>query len=207
MSGFGIHLTGQALSARRTRFCQGRGQQTDANDAEGLTHLVRAGWYKEVRVKSRDAMLSKAVAAARRQLLDISTNLSNEARGLMKTFGLVVPEGNGRIFEANVRWLVDQEHALAAVVPRLSLKLCAPSATVPPSSTGSCSVSARRRKLPTAHDGPRSRRRRRCRLSRCHRVACQLQARARRGGLGRAHAPEVPVGRNGLRWREAYRIV
>ena len=37
-----------------------RANKTDANDAEGLAHLVRAGWYKEVRVKSRDAMLSKA---------------------------------------------------------------------------------------------------------------------------------------------------
>jgi transposase len=27
--------------------------KTDANDAERLAHLVRAGWYWEVRVKSR----------------------------------------------------------------------------------------------------------------------------------------------------------
>ncbi len=32
----------------------------------------------------------------------------------MKTFGLVVPKGKGRIFEANVRRLLDEEHALAA---------------------------------------------------------------------------------------------
>ena len=25
--------------------------KTDANDAEGLAHLVRADWYREVRVK------------------------------------------------------------------------------------------------------------------------------------------------------------
>ena len=70
-------------------------------------------------------MLSKAVAAARRQLLDISTNLSNQVRGLMKTFGLVVPKGKGRIFEANVRGLLDQEHALAAVVLPLLEAWCA----------------------------------------------------------------------------------
>ena len=34
--------------------------KTDANDAEGLAHLVRAGWYREVRVKGRSAMLAKA---------------------------------------------------------------------------------------------------------------------------------------------------
>src|SRR6202043_1073710 len=102
-----------------------RANKTDANDADGLAHLVRAGWYKEVRVKSRDAMLSKAVSAARRQLLDISTNLSNQVRGLMKTFGLVVPKGKGRIFEANVRRLLDEEHALAAVVLPLLEAWCA----------------------------------------------------------------------------------
>ena len=105
------------LDARQAqRALDMRANKTDANDADGLAHLVRAGWYKEVRVKSRDAMLSKAVSAARRQLLDISTNLSNQVRGLMKTFGLVVPKGKGRIFEANVRRLLDEEHALAAVV-------------------------------------------------------------------------------------------
>ena len=56
-----------------------RANKTDANDAEGLAHLVRAGWYKEVRVKSRDAMLSKAVAAARRQLLDRPTSPTRSA--------------------------------------------------------------------------------------------------------------------------------
>lgn len=93
-----------------------RANKTDANDAEGLAHIVRAGWYKEVRVKSREAMLSKALVAARAQLLGISTSLSNQVRGVMKTFGLVVPKGAGRSFEASVRRLLDGEDALAAIV-------------------------------------------------------------------------------------------
>jgi len=32
--------------------------KTDDNDAEGLAHLVRSGWYREVRVKSHEAMLA-----------------------------------------------------------------------------------------------------------------------------------------------------
>src|ERR1700732_2610580 len=55
------------LDARQAqRALDMRANKTDANDADGLAHLVRAGWDKEVRVKSRDAMLSKAVSAARR---------------------------------------------------------------------------------------------------------------------------------------------
>ena len=114
------------LDARQAqRALDMRANKTDANDADGLAHLVRAGWYKEVRVKSRDAMLSKAVSAARRQLLDISTNLSNETRGLMKTFGLVVPKGKGRNLKADVHRLLDEEHALAAVVLPLLEAWCA----------------------------------------------------------------------------------
>ena len=90
--------------------------KTDANDAEGLAHLVRSGWYREVRVKSREAMLRRSLLGARTQLLGIGTELSNQIRGLMKTFGLVVPKGAGRIFEANVRRLLEGEAAVAAIM-------------------------------------------------------------------------------------------
>ena len=90
--------------------------KTDANDAEGLAHLVRSGWYRAVRVKSREAMLSKALVGARAQLLAMATDLSNQIRGVMKTFGLVVPKGKGGAFEKNVRALLDGEEAIAAVV-------------------------------------------------------------------------------------------
>ena len=55
--------------------------------------LVRSGWYREVRVKSREAMLERSLLGARTQLLNMVTDLSNQIRGLMKTFGLVVPKG------------------------------------------------------------------------------------------------------------------
>lgn len=90
--------------------------KTDANDAEGLAHLVRSGWYRVVRVKGREAMLAKALAGARSQLLGISTDLSNQIRGVMKTFGLVVPKGKGGAFEKNVRALLAGETAIAAVI-------------------------------------------------------------------------------------------
>jgi transposase len=74
--------------------------KTDANDAEGLAHLVRAGWYREVRVKSRRAMLAKALLGARRQLLGMSLALENQIRGILKTFGRIVPKGAGGVFDA-----------------------------------------------------------------------------------------------------------
>ena len=73
--------------------------KTDANDADGLAHFAKVGFYREVRVKSFDSMLIRTFVAARNQLLKMTTQLSNQIRGLMKTFGLVVPKGAGRVFE------------------------------------------------------------------------------------------------------------
>jgi transposase len=93
-----------------------RPNKTDANDAEGLAHIVRSGWYREVRVKGPEAMLSKALVGGRAQLTAMTTDLSNQIRGIMKTFGLIVPKGSGGIFERNVRALLEHSPAIAAVV-------------------------------------------------------------------------------------------
>jgi|TARA_R110002049_G_scaffold84716_2_gene215572 transposase len=69
--------------------------KTDVNDADGLAHLAEVGFYREVRVKSFDAMLVRTLVAARRQMLKMTVQISNQIRGLMKTFGLVVPKVRG----------------------------------------------------------------------------------------------------------------
>ena len=94
--------------------------KTDANDADGLAQLAEAGFYKAVRVKAFDAMLTRTLVGARNQLLSISTRISNQIRGLMKTFGLIVPKGTGRVFDGNVRKLLDDNNGLARIIlPRL----------------------------------------------------------------------------------------
>ena len=90
--------------------------KTDANDADGLAQLAEAGFYREVRVKGYDSMLTRTLVAARTKLVRICTELSNQIRGLMKTFGLIVPPGRGRTFEQNVRELLDGNKALSPIV-------------------------------------------------------------------------------------------
>lgn len=90
--------------------------KTDANDADGLSHLAEVGFFREVRVKGFDSMLTRSLVAARTRLTQISTALSNHIRGTMKTFGLVVPAGKGSIFEQNVRNLLVNQDALAPIV-------------------------------------------------------------------------------------------
>ena len=90
--------------------------KTDANDADGLAQLAEVGFFREVRVKGFDSMLGRTLVAARNRLVQITTELSNQIRGLMKTFGLVVPAGKGSRFEANVRALLADQEGLAPIL-------------------------------------------------------------------------------------------
>jgi error-prone DNA polymerase len=78
--------------------------------------LAEAGFYKVVRVKTFDNMVTRTLVAARSQLVSISKQLSNQIRGLLKTFGLIVPKGEGGVFDANVRALLNGNSGLAAVI-------------------------------------------------------------------------------------------
>jgi len=90
--------------------------KTDANDADGLAHLAEVGFYKEVRVKSFDSMLARTLVAARTRLVRIGTELSNQIRGLMKTFGLIVPAVMGSKFERHVEALLSDNVDLARII-------------------------------------------------------------------------------------------
>ena len=90
--------------------------KTDLNDADGLAHIGEVGFYREVRVKSFDSMLVRTLVAARTQMLKATTQMSNHIRGLMKTFGLVVPKGAGRVFEGHVRRLLESNAGLAQIL-------------------------------------------------------------------------------------------
>ena len=90
--------------------------KTDLNDADGLAHLAEVGFYREVRVKSFDSMLVRTLVAARHQMLKMTVQISNQIRGLMKTFGLVVPKSAGSIFEGHIRDLLSTNAGLERIV-------------------------------------------------------------------------------------------
>lgn len=90
--------------------------KTDQNDADGLAQLAEVGFYREVRVKSFDSMLVRTLIAVRNQMLRITTKMSNQIRGLMKTFGLVVPKSSGKVFEGHVRELLASSVGLERII-------------------------------------------------------------------------------------------
>ncbi|HKE41825.1 MAG TPA: IS110 family transposase [Casimicrobiaceae bacterium] len=76
--------------------------KTDTNDAHGIAQVVRSGWYRPVSIKTMESCRIRALLTARIQLVGIRTGLSNQIRGLLKTFGITLGAGVGGTFEAAV---------------------------------------------------------------------------------------------------------
>ncbi len=64
--------------------------KTDKNDARGLAHLVRSGWFRTVHVKSEDSHRLKLLLVHRRTLKRKLMDIENEVRQSLKAFGLMV---------------------------------------------------------------------------------------------------------------------
>ncbi|MBY3027099.1 IS110 family transposase [Rhizobium leguminosarum] len=90
--------------------------KTDANDADGLAHLAEVGFFREVRVKAFDSMLSRTLVAARTKLMRTTLDVANQIRGLMKTFGLIVLCSMGGKFEVHVRSLLADNSGLSRII-------------------------------------------------------------------------------------------
>lgn len=65
--------------------------KTDRNDAAGLAQIMRTGWFKQVRIKSRESYQVRALLVAREMLVRIRVKIENEneIRGLLRTFGVL----------------------------------------------------------------------------------------------------------------------
>ena len=79
--------------------------KTDRNDARGLAHLARTGFFKPVHVKSLPAHAVRALIIARKKLVGQRVTLENQIRGLAVVFGVRLPRGTQPgIREAGHRW-------------------------------------------------------------------------------------------------------
>jgi transposase len=56
--------------------------KTDRNDASGLAHLARTGFFKPVHVKSLPAHAIRSLIIARKKLVGLRVTLENQIRGL-----------------------------------------------------------------------------------------------------------------------------
>ena len=65
--------------------------KTDRNDARGLAHLARTGFFKPIHVKSLPAHAVRALIIARKKLVGQRVMLENQIRGLAVVFGVRLP--------------------------------------------------------------------------------------------------------------------
>src|ERR1700747_1512004 len=65
--------------------------KTDRNDARGLAHLARTGFFKPVHVKSLPAHALRSLIIARKKLVGQRVTLENQTRGLAIVFGIRLP--------------------------------------------------------------------------------------------------------------------
>ncbi len=80
----------------------GQVNKTDKNDAYGLAQIVKVGWYREVGVKSLDSHAIRSMLGARAQLVGMRVEVTNQIRGILKTFGIVLSRRTGEPFEGLV---------------------------------------------------------------------------------------------------------
>lgn len=106
-----------ALSAMRNK--------TDKNDARGIAQVLRTGWFSPVHMKSREAHAVRALLSTRKALLKKTMDLANEARGLLKVFGIRLPKSvKHGSFDDVVRPLIEIDDVLAhALIPLLDARL------------------------------------------------------------------------------------
>uniref|UniRef100_UPI0038D21CE6 IS110 family transposase n=1 Tax=Asaia bogorensis TaxID=91915 RepID=UPI0038D21CE6 len=93
--------------------------KTDDNDALGLAHVVRTGWYREVAVKSMDSHALKILLVARAQLVAQRQTMANTIRGILKTYGLRIVRCSGGLFAPRVRDAIGENDVLMAVIEPL----------------------------------------------------------------------------------------
>lgn len=67
--------------------------KTDRNDARGLAHLARTGFFKPVHVKSLPMHAVRSLIIARKKLVGQRVTLENQIRGLAVVFGIRLPRG------------------------------------------------------------------------------------------------------------------
>jgi transposase len=90
--------------------------KTDRNDARGLAHLARTGFYKPTHVKSLPAHAVRALIIARKKLVGQRVTLENQIRGLALVFGVRLPRGLSPAFATQIKSTCGELPALSSAL-------------------------------------------------------------------------------------------
>lgn len=80
--------------------------KTDKNDARGIAHMMRVGWFRQVHVKSQESLQLRVLLSNRRLLKRKFMDVENEIRGTLKAFGIRIGAVSRGRFDAHATELV-----------------------------------------------------------------------------------------------------
>ena len=96
-----------------------KSNKNDANDAEAICEAMSRPSMRFVSVKSVEQQDIQAVHRVRAELVSQRRSKVNQIRGLVGEYGLVAPQGIGRLRKAVPLWLEDAENGLSEQFRRL----------------------------------------------------------------------------------------
>jgi transposase len=97
--------------------------KTDRNDARGLAHIMRTGWFRAVHVKSPQSQKLRVLLNNRRCLLDKRLDIDSQIRGTLKVFGLKTGKVSAGKYEQRIRELVvDDKELQSYIFPMLEVR-------------------------------------------------------------------------------------
>jgi len=97
--------------------------KTDRNDARGIAHIMRTGWFKHVHVKSDESQRIRLIINGRKTLVQQKTVLENQIRGSLKTFGLKTGKVTRHQYEPRIWELIEGDGELEmAISPLLEVR-------------------------------------------------------------------------------------
>lgn len=97
-----------AMSAQRNK--------TDANDALGIAHIMRTGWFRQAHIKSDDCYRMRLLLVQRRTLKRKFLDLENTIRQSVKVFGIRLGSIGRGGFEQAVRDAVAADPVILGVM-------------------------------------------------------------------------------------------
>ncbi len=97
--------------------------KTDRNDARGIAHIMRTGWFREVHVKSHQSQKLRVLLGNRRCLLDKRMDIDSHIRGTLKVFGHKVGKVTRATYEHRIRELIGDDAELQVYIfPMLEVR-------------------------------------------------------------------------------------
>ena len=93
--------------------------KTDKNDARGLAHIMRTGWYKEVHIKSNESQKARVLLNNRRCVKGKMIDIESQVRGTLRAFGHKVGVVTRKNYEQRIRELIGEDIELLSYVEPL----------------------------------------------------------------------------------------